>query len=656
MNKDQKQSLEKQIKSLDLAGVRKALQASLALDEEIRVSGSASGSFPQPVPSTLVAALASTTVDERLRWRSTGLKLVAEGKIAVVLLAGGQGTRLGSPLPKGCFSIDLPSAKSLFQLHAERLDKLQRLAADAVYGRGSIPEHRLLWFIMTSPATHARTVDFFEECDYFGLDEKQVVFFQQGSLPCLTEEGKLILESEGRIAMAPDGNGGLYAALASSGALDKMKTHGVQAVDVLCVDNALARVAHPEWLGYCWERQAEVGARVVARKDPNEKVGVFVLTTQPDAATATTATIIDPDGTPSTAEEMGADGDTGVAPAAAPAAPTPTSSATASLIVQEYSELGPELACATDAKTGKLMFPYGNLCMHYFSLGFLERTAASLRGDGAVYHVARKKIPSVGSAVEGIKLEQFIFDPFPTSDKTVLFEIAREEDFAPVKNASGSASDSPESARMALLELHRKWIEAAGGNVTTTGVAVGREDPISAAVHGIFGTAIGAGNKSQRQGVHGVEVSPAVSYEGEGLEWTRGRVFKDQSEITALSVLNNEKTLGKSIATLMSLPKSRGPSKQGSMAQSRASMVMDVNNNNNNNNNNNFLNTSATANTGVGGGTGASPIKGGAAAPPANSTAAASMNGHATTVDSTSTPSSSFSSPNGNIAKPVSEE
>lgn len=423
--------------ALDFGFIKSALAASLA-------ASSAAGAGARPAEG--VIELGAADAATRAAWRARGLELIAAGKAAVLLLAGGQGTRLGSKLPKGCYDVGLPSGRSLFALQAERLKSLQALAArEAGSGNGASgaaeakPPKPLRWYIMTSPFTHADTVAHFEAAAYFGLDPAQVFFFQQGFLPCLTEDGAIIMEAPGRVAKAPDGNGGLYRALRVTGALADMKKNGVEALDVYCVDNALARLGDPEFLGACHAAGADVGARALAKAHPEEKVGVFALT---------------PEGR---------------------------------LQCLEYSELDPEKASAADPATGKLYYNWSNICMHYFGLPWLERTVSALCGPGAAYHVARKAIPSKsGEKVAGVKLEMFIFDPFRTADRTTLFEVARDDHFAPVKNAPGSATDSPDTARALLLRQGARWAAAAGARV--------------------------AG------GCEGLEVPAALSYAGEGLE------------------------------------------------------------------------------------------------------------------------------------------
>uniref|UniRef100_A0A7R9V7G0 UDP-N-acetylglucosamine diphosphorylase n=1 Tax=Chlamydomonas euryale TaxID=1486919 RepID=A0A7R9V7G0_9CHLO len=387
-------------------------------------------------PLQTVLSLTDATCEQRTEWRRTGLEMIAQGRAAVLLLAGGQGTRLGSSAPKGCYDVGLPSGMSLFQIQAERLKKVQLLAAAAAGPQAVVKP--LQWYIMTSRFTHEETLAHFEAAGFFGLSRDQVHFFQQGFLPCLTEEGKIIMETDSRIAKAPDGNGGVYMALHRSGCLAHMEACGVECVDVYCVDNILARVADPLFFGYCSSSGAQVGAKAVAKAHPGERVGVF-------------------------ASRAGA------------------------LSVLEYSELDASVAGAPDpARPGRLLYNWANICMHCFSVGWLRGVADALAA-GSAYHVARKKIPSKDGPVSGIKLERFIFDPFPLADagKVVVMEVERAAEFAPVKNAPGSQSDSPDTARAAVLALHRRWVEAAGGAVVGDG---------------------------------GLEIAPGVSYAGEGLE------------------------------------------------------------------------------------------------------------------------------------------
>lgn len=427
LNEEQQQQLLGDLKDIDFKYLKNIFERSTRSTEETATA--------EQEPAQDVLKLSDASAAQRQEWAQQGLQLIAEGKAAVLLLAGGQGTRLGSSLPKGLYSVGLPSNKSLFQLQAERVLRLQQLAAESVNGKGAAVARPLHWYIMTSPFTHQASVSHFEEHGYFGLQPSQVTFFQQGFLPCMTEAGQVILETSSKVAKAPDGNGGLYRALQLSGALEHMVKNGVVALDCYCVDNILAKVGDPEFLGYGYASRAECGARVLAKASPEEKVGVFV--------------------------QMGG-----------------------SLQVLEYSELDPTKASAVNPATGELFFNWSNICMHYFSVPWLQKVVASMEG-GAAYHIARKKIPSKSGPVAGIKLEMFIFDTFPLASKNVLFEIERASQFAPVKNAPGSPTDSPDTARQLLLELHKRWVEAAGGKVTAA---------------------------------PGVEVSPLVSYAGEQLE------------------------------------------------------------------------------------------------------------------------------------------
>eukprot|EP00121_Abeoforma_whisleri_P004288 Awhi_evm1s3876 len=191
----------------------------------------------EPLPQDSCAYLMNTSEAQAKEWFDLGIKEMSKGKVAVLLLAGGQGTRLGSADPKGMYDVGLPSGKTLFQIQSERILRLQNLSGN------TIP-----FYIMTSEATHEKTRNYFESNKFFGLSGDNVTFFNQNTLPCLSLEGKIMLATKSKAAEAPDGNGGLYRGLVTSGALDDMKKRGIEHIHAYCVDNVLVRVADPTFI------------------------------------------------------------------------------------------------------------------------------------------------------------------------------------------------------------------------------------------------------------------------------------------------------------------------------------------------------------------------------------------------------------------------
>ncbi|XP_059287149.1 UDP-N-acetylglucosamine diphosphorylase 2 [Lycium ferocissimum] len=448
LSSEEKDLLVKDIENIDLPRIDRIIRCSFH-------SQGLPAAAIEPVPESCVSTVEERTMEEREKWWKMGMKAIAEGKLGVLLLSGGQGTRLGSSDPKGCFNIGLPSGKSLFHLQAERILCIQRLAAiTANEGAGIVP---IQWYIMTSPFTDEATRKYFESHKYFGLEPDQVTFFQQGTIPCVSKDGRFIMETPFRVAKSPDGNGGVYTALKFSRLLEDMNSRGIKFVDCYGVDNALVRVADPTFLGYFIDKGVSAAAKVVRKAYPQEKVGVFV--------------------------RRGKGGP---------------------LAVVEYSELDPSLSSAVNQETGRLRFCWSNVCLHMFTVDFLNQVANGLEKD-SIYHLAEKKIPSIHGHTVGYKLEQFIFDAFPYTPSTTLFEVVREEEFAPVKNANGANFDTPDSARLLVLRLHTRWVVAAGGFLT-------HSVPLYAT---------------------GVEVSPLCSYAGENLEAIcRGRTFHAPCEIS----------------------------------------------------------------------------------------------------------------------------
>lgn len=435
---DRKADLLAQLDALDLASIARNYEGAMRNAQ----SGAASADITPPDDYT---TLASLSTDEVTSWNNMGIAAVGRGEVAACVLAGGQGTRLGFDGPKGCYNIKMPSGKVLFQYMAERIQKLSALAKAAGGTKARIP-----FLVMTSPLNHETTTSFFAENNYFGLPAEDVWVFSQGTLPCLTTDGKIIMESGGVVATAPDGNGGFYPALQNSGVLARLQEAGVKGIHVFSVDNSLCRPADPTFIGYCLAKDAEVGNKCVWKVEPGEKIGV-------NAKMNGKSTVV------------------------------------------EYSELDDEKASLRD-DAGRLVFGAGNICNHYFSVQFLADTV--IPNMGGLFHIAHKKIPFAGedgvpvkpTQNNGIKLEAFIFDVFSMANRCAILECAREAEFAPVKNAPGDAVDSPDSARAMVSNLAKRWVREAGGKVE------GEADAL-------------------------LEISPLLSYGGEGLAHLSGQVI-----------------------------------------------------------------------------------------------------------------------------------
>ncbi|MGQ0551958.1 MAG: UTP--glucose-1-phosphate uridylyltransferase [Planctomycetota bacterium] len=337
--------------------------------------------------------------------RQAGEEALAAGHVAAFLVAGGQGTRLGYDGPKGRYPVGPITQRSLFAYHAQRI-----LATSRRYG------HAAPLYVLTSASNHESTVGAFEEAEHFGLDPQDVHFLVQGMLPAIDRAGKLLLAHAGSLALSPDGHGGALRALARGGALEDMERRGIREIFSFQVDNPLCRVLDPVFIGHHVQARAEMSTKVVAKRDAAEKVGVLARLN-------------------------------------------------GRLGVVEYSDLDPALAAARQPD-GQLLYRAGNIAIHLLRLDFVRRlTSGTLE---LPVHRADKAVPCLDaegqlvrpSAPNAIKMEQFLFDALPLAAHSITQEVARRDEFAPVKNAEGV--DSPESARAALSDQARRWMAAAG--------------------------------------------------------------------------------------------------------------------------------------------------------------------------------------------------
>jgi UDP-N-acetylglucosamine/UDP-N-acetylgalactosamine diphosphorylase len=344
-------------------------------------------------------------------YRAAGEDLIRAGKVACFTVAGGQGSRLGYDGPKGCYPTSCVQEKSLFQIFAESIR-----GNENTYGC-TIP-----WYVMTSPLNHEATVSFFESNDCFGLHRDQIMFFNQGVMPSLdAQSGEMLLKDPMHLATNPDGHGGSFKALGVSGALADLHARGIEHVSYFQVDNPHTRMIDPVFIGLhatAPDSSGEFSSKMVAKASWDEKVGVF----------------------------CDVDGHTEIT---------------------EYSDLDPDLAKQTE-DNGRLSFIAGSIAIHMISVAFIDHVLND-KDASLPFHKAVKKVPhfdvETGQHVtptdnNAVKLEKFVFDGIPIAKQSIVVETDRLEEFAPVKNATGT--DSIVSSKQLQSQRAAHWLQTHG--------------------------------------------------------------------------------------------------------------------------------------------------------------------------------------------------
>ena len=322
-----------------------------------------------------------------------GIKTISDGKVAAVLLAGGQGTRLGCDGPKGMVNIGLTKDVFIFEL------LIKNIMSVTVEANAWIP-----LYIMTSIKNNEQTIAFLEDQDYFGYPKEYITFYIQDMTPSVDFEGKLLMESNDSLSLSPNGNGGWFSSMVKANLLDDLHRHSIEWINVFSVDNVLQKIADPIFIGATIASNSQSGAKVVRKANPNKRVGVLCLE----------------DGKPS---------------------------------IVEYYEMTDEMANARN-DYGDLSYAHGVILNYLFRLDKLE----DILNIDLPIHVVEKKIPYLTmdgqyikpSKPNGYKFEELVLDMIHLFDNCLPFEVVRENEFAPIKNATGV--DSISTARQLLME------------------------------------------------------------------------------------------------------------------------------------------------------------------------------------------------------------
>jgi UDP-N-acetylglucosamine/UDP-N-acetylgalactosamine diphosphorylase len=345
-----------------------------------------------------------------------GAQALKEGKVGFILVAGGQGSRLGFDNPKGMYPIGPVSNRTLYQMMIEQ-----------AHARAKQFETSVPIYVMSSPPTHEASEKFLTENNWFGYPKNDIRIFCQGVMAAIdNESGRALLADQGEIFVSPDGHGGTLGALERSGCLADMESRGVEHVFYGQIDNPLLQVCNPALIGYHIKHKSEMTTQVVRKQSALQKVG----------------NVVSVDG-----------------------------------VVQiiEYSDLPEEFARQTN-EDGSLKLWAGSIAVHVFDREFLQSVNDS--ADGLPFHQAHKKVAYVNESGEriepqsnnAIKFERFIFDLLPKAKNAIVCEVNAAEGFAAVKNAPPAETETPDWVKAAICNLHRSWIEQAGGKLAADAI------------------------------------------------------------------------------------------------------------------------------------------------------------------------------------------
>lgn len=400
----QRESLTRQIDSIDLELIQMLYEnRDKTIDMANRISQA-----KEPPFYTLGSDVNAIKKTDAIQ---SGKAELAAGKVAALVVAGGQGTRLGFEHPKGMYPIGPVNRTTLFQIHIEKA-----LAKARQFGK-PFP-----FCVMTSPVTHKETVEFLEKNNRFGLPKEDLYIFSQGTMPAVSlEDGKILLAAPDEIAFSPDGHGGMLKAIDQSGTLRELADRGIEQLFYFQVDNPLVDIGNEEFLGYHTLTGSELSSQVVRKTDPGERVGNII-------------------------------------------------SIDDRLHVIEYSDLPDEIANRRKSD-GSLEVWAGSIAVHIMNIAFLQKQA--LATDSLPFHIAKKKVSYVDesgnlqkpSSPNAIKFERFIFDLLPGAENAIVVEVDARDHFAPLKNASGASTDSPEWVRDQMSRFHTHWLKTVGAEV-----------------------------------------------------------------------------------------------------------------------------------------------------------------------------------------------
>ncbi len=319
------------------------------------------------------------TKEDLSYYTKLGEAIIKNNQIAIVTMAGGQGTRLGYKGPKGTYMLNLkPIKKSLFQIIAENI-----IETNNKY-------HTIIpWYIMTSEENDKQTEEFFKLNNFFGYPKEKVKFFKQSKLPLINTDGKLILQEPYLVKEASNGNGNVFNSMQKSGIIDELENQQIKWISFGGIDNVLLKNLDPLFLGLVICNNMEIGSKSIFKKEPLEKTAVYCKK----------------DGKPS---------------------------------ILDYDDITLELSESKIVNTDTYLYREANMLSHIMSIEAIKK----VKDIELKYHRAFKKnafvnfegVKQVPDKPNTFKFENFIFDAFSYFDDMLLLRVNENEEFAPIKD------------------------------------------------------------------------------------------------------------------------------------------------------------------------------------------------------------------------------
>ena len=331
----------------------------------------------EPLPYCIKSSLEPNKLKQYI---NLGAKAIKSGKVGVITLAGGQGSRLGFNGPKGTFYLETNPKKSLFEILCDYIkDASKKYKAN------------IKWYIMTSTHNYFDTINFFEHNNYFNYDRNNIIFFTQENLPIIDTNGKLVLSEIYKINFASNGNGNLFSSLKRNNLIANMKSNKIEWLFVGGVDNVLLNPLDPSFIGYTIDSKCEVGSKTLFKESPSNKSWVFAKK----------------DGKPAIVD------------------------------CENFTE---EISKIKDSK-GNYLYRETNMLAHLFSIKAIEKMSnielkyhRAFRKNAFVNYEGMKQVPDSPNIY---KFEQFVFDAFSYFNKIALFRVDSNKEYAPIKSFNG---------------------------------------------------------------------------------------------------------------------------------------------------------------------------------------------------------------------------